>query len=237
MPTAAINTLTSGNGFLTSFNTTTPKLYLTAETDSVADFDQVTLQKWQAEGFDISYLPYGSGGPAYTRTLQSLSRNMSVGQSYGIVAYGDAATACLETFRKSTSHLRALVAYYPGAVPDVHTSFPIGLKVLVHLAGAEVGVTRNAEVLGIQGKRKTTRKSVPQGLGTGGLLKLAWPAYAYEGVEPGFAEHDLEEYNRIAEGVAWARSLDCLRKAFGAEVDLERNWEEHINCECGAVLL
>src|SRR4051812_9034792 len=103
MPAAAINTLTSGNGFLTSFNSTTPILYITAETDSTADFDQVTLQKWRNEGFDITYLPYGTGGPSYTRTLQGLSRSMSVGAKFGIVAYGDAAAACLETFRKPTS--------------------------------------------------------------------------------------------------------------------------------------
>jgi hypothetical protein len=225
---AAINTHASGNGFLTSFNSTTPRLYITAETETVDEFDQVTLQKWRAEGFNVSFLPYGSGGRGYIETLKNIGRSMGVGDRFGIIAYGDAATACLETFRTPSARLCCLVAYYPGAVPDPQSTFPIGLKVLVHLAGHEVGVTRNAEVLGIQGKRRTKTKSIPQGMGTGGKLKLAWPSYVYE-AEAGFAEYDLAEFDHIAEGLAWSRSLDCVRKAFGTEVDLEKVWDENCN--------
>jgi hypothetical protein len=225
----AVQTLTTGNGFLTSFNTTTPKLYLTAETDTIEDFDQVTLQKWRDEGFDLKYIPYGKGGPAYTRELQAISRTMSVGDSFGMVAFGDAAAACLETFRRPSSRLVALVAYYPSSIPDPQSTFPIGLKVLVHLAGGTVGVTRNAEFLGLQGKRRTVTKNIPAGTGTGGLLKLAYPSYTYDDVEPGFAEHDLEEYDKLAERIAWSRSLDTVRKAFKSEVDLEKVWEDHLN--------
>jgi hypothetical protein len=225
----AIQTLMTGNGFLTSFNTVSPKLYITAETDTIADFDQVILSKWRDEGFDITYLAYGKGGPGYTRELQAIGRSMGVGDTFGIVAFGDAAAACLETFRRPTSRLVALVAYYPSSIPDPHSTFPIGLKVLVHLAGGTVGVTRNAEVLGLQGKRRTVTKNIPTGNGTGGMLKLAYPSYTYEDVEPGFAEHDLEEYDKLAERIAWSRSLDCVRKAFKSEVDLEKVWEDHIN--------
>jgi hypothetical protein len=223
-------TLSAGNGFLTSFNTTTPRIYITAETDTAADFDQITLRQWREEGFDVTYLPYGNGGRGYTTDLQNLSRSMGIGDNFGVIAYGDAATACLETFRRTTARLVGLVAYYPSAIPDPQTTFPMGTKVLVHLAGEEVGVTRTGEVLGIQGKRRTITKTIPHGTGTGGMLKLAYPSYTYEGVEPGFAEHDLEEYEKVAAGIAWTRSLDCMRKAFKAEVNLEKVWEEHIGC-------
>lgn len=103
----------------------------------------------------------------------------------------------------------------------------------MHLTRGSVGVTRNSEVLGIQGKRKTVPRNVPQGTGIGGMLsKLAIPSFVYEGVEPGFAEHDLEEYDKVAERIAWSRSLDCVRKAFKSELDLERLWEDHLNCKC-----
>jgi len=105
------------------------------------------------------------------------------------------------------------------------------MKVLVHLAGHEVGVNRNPEVFGIQGKRRTVTKRIPEGTGIGGSLKLAYPSYTYEGAEPGFAEHDLDEYNKIAARLAWSRSLDCVRKAFRAEVDLEKVWEQHVERE------
>lgn len=106
------------------------------------------------------------------------------------------------------------------------------MRVLVHLAGDEVGVTRNTEVLGIQGKRKTVRKRIDPGKGMGGLLdSLAYPSYVYEGVEPGFAEHDLDEYDKTAQRLAWARSLDTVRKGFGVEVELEKVWENHLDLE------
>jgi hypothetical protein len=224
----ALNTLISGNSFLTSFNTATPKLYITAETSDVEDFDQRTLALWRDEGFEVTYLPYGEGGTAFTHTLQDLGRTMGVGDSFGVVAFGDAAAACMEVFRRSNARLKCLVAYYPSAIPDPGISYPIGIKVLVHLAGGTVGVTRAAEFLGLQGKRRTVNKTIPQGTGTGGKLHLAYPSYTYEEVEPGFAEHDLEEYDRGAARLAWSRSLQCVRGAFGVEVDLEGIWEEHL---------
>jgi len=130
-------------------------------------------------------------------------------------------------YRHSHPKLCALVAYYPSAIPDPNTSFPISLRVVVHLAGTDVGVTRNAEVLGIQGKRKTRSKRIGTGLGYGGGLDLAYPSYTYADVEPGFAEKDLPEFDKVADRLAWTRTLECIRKGFRVEVDLERIWEEH----------
>lgn len=98
---------------------------------------------------------------------------------------------------------------------------------MVHLAGTQIGVNRTSEVLGIQGKRKTVRRRITQGIGTGGTQKLKYPCYTYTGVEPGFAEHDLDEYDKVADAVAWTRSLDTIRKGFSAELDIERPWEEN----------
>jgi len=80
------------------------------------------------------------------------------------------------------------------------------MKVLVHLAGQEIGVNRTPQVLGIQGKRRTITKKLPRGTEPGGMLNLAYPSYKYEDVEPGFAEHDLEEYDKVAARLSWSRS-------------------------------
>jgi hypothetical protein len=101
------------------------------------------------------------------------------------------------------------------------------MKVLVHLVGEEIDVNRTPEILGIQAKRRTVSRTIPKGTVPGGRLKLAYPSYYYEGVEPGFAEHDLEEYDKIAARLSWSRSLDTVRKGFKVEVDLEKVWEEH----------
>lgn len=148
------------------------------------------------------------------------------------VAFGDAASACLEAHIKSRPRLCALIAYYPSAIPDpIKTKFPMATSVLVHLVGDEIGVRRTSEVLGIQGKRKTVRKRVQAGLGIGGELKISYPSYKYEGVESGFAEHDLEEYDAVAESLAWTRSLGVLRRAFGMYDDIERTRDQHLVSE------
>lgn len=126
------------------------------------------------------------------------------------------------------------MAYYPSAIPDPKQRFSSSFRVLVHLAQgtnpseATIGVTRRPEVLGIQGKRRTVQKRITPGIGAGGLQsKLEYPVYTYEGVDVGFAEHDLDEYDAVADALAWSRSLSIVRRGFGAEVDLERVWEEN----------
>jgi hypothetical protein len=47
-------------------------------------------------------------------------------------------------------------------------------------------------------------------------------------VDAGFAEHDLEEYDAVADAIAWSRSLSTVRRGFSAEVDLEKVWDESV---------
>jgi hypothetical protein len=126
-----------------------------------------------------------------------------------------------------------MVAYYPTSIPDPKTPFPPGCQVLVHFAGTEssIGVTTTPVMLGLQGKRKTVKRKLPEGFGAGGIGELAYPSYTYEDCEPGFAEHDVQEFDKVASRLSWSRSLSTVRKAFGIEVDLERIWEEHVELE------
>ena len=144
---------------------------------------------------------------------------------------------CLEVYSEpssSTSKLCSLIAYYPTSIPDTRQRFGASFRVLVHLAegahGSEsVGVSRRPEVLGIQGRRKVVQKKVTPGIGAGGLQdKIEYPVFTYEGVDPGFAEHDLDQYDAVADALAWSRSLSIVRRGFDAEVDLERVWETNI---------
>ena len=88
---------------------------------------------------------------------------------------------------------------------------------------------RNPEVLGIQGKRKTVHKRIDTGEGHGGSLRLGFKAYTYGGSEPGFAEHDLDEYDAVAESVAFTRSLGVLQKAFRIETSVESVRDEFVS--------
>jgi len=81
----ATQTISTGGSFLSSFGTTTPRLYITAETDTIQEFDQITLKHWRDEGFDVIYLPFGQGGKAYTKELEAIKNNMSLSNSFGMI--------------------------------------------------------------------------------------------------------------------------------------------------------
>lgn len=61
-----------------------PKLFVTAET---SDFDEITLQQWRDEGFDVEYLPLENEGgqKAYLESLKRLYEGLGVSDYYGIV--------------------------------------------------------------------------------------------------------------------------------------------------------
>ena len=146
-------------------------------------------------------------------------------------AYGDAASYCLEYFHVLDNNqdfkLSCLIAYYPTSIPDPQTRFPGGVHVLVHLAGSEVGVVKQSQLLGIQGKRRTTRRNLGRGIGTGQPLQLGYPTYTYDAV-PGFAERDLDEYDKVSAELAWSRSLAAARKAFQRAPNMELALEQNV---------
>lgn len=88
-------------------------------------------------------------------------------------------------------------------------------------------VTTIPVALGLQGKKKRKTRPINPGIGTGERLELAYPAYTYDNAQPGFAEHDMEEYDHLAADLAWTRTIHVLRKGFSRQTDLERRWEEH----------
>ena len=198
---------------------TRPKVIITAKDD---EFDQVTIQNWRAEGFEVSYLPYTGSRGDYVRGLQHLADPLELGENFAIIgmlalvrikskmsrwlklhssaAYGDAASVVLEVAVKPIPRLCALVAYYPGTVPAPGAGFPIGHNVAFHLAGPPINAP-NCRF------------------------------YSYPGAEAGFAEENLAQYDRISASLAWSRTLSILRKGFDIEMDLEKIWDDHVACE------
>ncbi|OTA81274.1 hypothetical protein M434DRAFT_37591 [Hypoxylon sp. CO27-5] len=218
-------------GFLSSdFPQSLPKLYVTAESD---EFDVLTLGEWKDEGFDVEYISMGDGGNEYRVKLESLGRtNLGPCETYGIIAYGDAASFCLEHFHILDNNpefkLCCLIAYYPTRIPDPRTKFPGGIHVLVHLAsGEEVGIVKQSQMVGIQGKKRTVKRKIDRGMGAGGTLQMAYPSYTYDAT-PGFAEHDLDEFDRVSAELSWSRSLATARRAFRRDVDLEKVLEQNV---------
>ncbi|KAI5861506.1 NTF2-like protein [Durotheca rogersii] len=224
-------------GFLSSdFPRAPPRLYVTAESD---DFDLAALGDWRGEGFDVEYVPMGPSENAYRETVEALSKKkMGPCETFGIVAYGDAASFCLEHFHATAARnpefrLACLIAYYPGRIPDPRAAFPGGVRALVHLAaGSEVDVARRGRALGLEGPPRVVRRAVGRGLGAAGALPdHAYPAYAYADAAPGFAERDLPQFDRVAADLAWSRSLAAARRAFRLDVDVEEVVDRNIEAK------
>ncbi|KAI1452493.1 NTF2-like protein [Annulohypoxylon moriforme] len=218
-------------GFLSNdFPHSPPKLYITAESD---EFDVLTLNEWKDEGFNVEYIPMGDGGNEYRMKLESFSRaDLGPCETYGIVAYGDAASFCLEHFHILDNNpefrLSCLVAYYPTRIPDPRTRFPGGVHVLVHLASGEaVGIVKQTQMIGIQGKKRVVKRTIDRGKGAGGVLQMSYPSYTYDAT-PGFAEHDLDEFDRVSAELSWSRSLATVRRAFRKDVDPEKMLEQNV---------
>lgn len=182
----------SGKGFL-SFNSMPPRLWITADGDS---FDEVIFQYWREEGYDVTYLPYSGGGQAYKDALKTLHLDLELGETYALVAYGEAASVCLKTAIKPMPKLCALAAYYPTIPLPPKTVYPPLLQVVVHMTTSQP-------------------------------MKPAFKHYEYE-ARPGFAEHNNVNYNAVEAGLAWSRTLGCVRKGFRREADLEEPWVENL---------
>jgi hypothetical protein len=112
------------------------------------------------------------------------------GETYAIVAYGDAATVCLDVATKPLAHCGALICFYPSEIPKPNQSYPTLINLVVHLTESQ----------GFAPK---------------------FPYYNYAGVEPGFAERDLDQYDNVAAELSWSRSLKAVRKGLKREIDLE----------------
>lgn len=171
-----------------------PRLVVTSDTD---EFDEEILSHFKEEGYHVRYLPYSGNKIAYLRQLDHLADPLELGETYAIVAYGDAAALVLESAMKPTPKLCAVVAYYPPYMPKTSADFPRSLNLTIHLSAAQPFGTRHQR------------------------------NFRYPETKSGFAESDLEEFDKSAATVAWSRTMGTLRRGFGLEEDLEAVWETH----------
>ncbi|KAF2650982.1 NTF2-like protein [Lophiostoma macrostomum CBS 122681] len=180
-----------GSSFL-SFNQHAPRLFITS---TAPQAPEKTLLYWKNEGFDVRYLRYNAADQAnYIRALKTLSEDLELGSTYGIVCYGDAATVVLKTAQKPMAKCCAIVAFYPTVLPKKDHKYPTLLNVMVHVASL------------------SQDSPLPE--------ECAWKCYQYD-CGFGFADPSAKNYSEIEANLAWSRSLACMRRGFKTEVDLE----------------
>lgn len=166
------------------------------------EFDPVFIEHLREEGFNTIYTAFAGNVKNFHWTIQHLADDLEQGQKYAIIAFGDAAEHALSVARQSAlPHCVSLICYYPTAIPSPKHKYPASLSLLCHLASIQ-----------------------PFGA-------ASFKTYFYSDTRPGFAESDLEEYDKFAAGLSWGRTLACLRKGFGLDVDFEELVDEYNQCK------
>lgn len=226
------------SSFLT-FYSMPPHLYLTAETE---DFDAVIMQHWREEGKVT--LPAHHHATASNRAQLTLSKASTSHTSPSTAAATPTQphSKTSPTYASpsspqflSTTHRAAhappqdleagesygLIAYGAPASTclSIHTEPQPHLAVLVCYYPPSIADPRARCPAHLQ---LVVHLAGSQG------FNPAFASYTYPGTEPGFAEHDLGGFDKVAAGLAWSRSLGAVRRGFGVEVDLEGIWEGHV---------
>ena len=113
---------------------TPPHIYITSDDTT---FDPSILTSLTAESLPPTYLSHTSSRKDYLTTLRHLSDDLELGEKYAILAYGAAASECLDFYTKPQPGCVALIAYYPDKIPNPKTKYPSHLEVLCHLCAGQ----------------------------------------------------------------------------------------------------
>ncbi|KAL8626959.1 hypothetical protein Q9189_007347 [Teloschistes chrysophthalmus] len=181
-----------------------PRLVIITE-DEDDEFDPTTLQHWREEGFAISYIPLPASQNALVKELHDFADGLELGEKYAVVAL---------------TRMSGLTAYERAA----EVMLEIALKPIPKLCAL---VAYYPNRLPMHGAGYPTSLKVLVHMAGTHKIPPKIHAYSYPHAAPGFAESDLDEYDKISAGLAWSRSLEVVRKAFEIEVDMEGIWEDH----------
>ncbi|KAK8242753.1 carboxymethylenebutenolidase [Phyllosticta capitalensis] len=193
-----MGSLTNGHGPTTGFLSFNKRPPQVHVLGDDPDFDPTMLSTLRAEGFSVHYHGLLPNRDHFINTIRAIPDALELGEHYAIIAFGQAATVALQLAMKPMPRLAALVAYYPDALPSPNYKYPTQLHMVLHVAG-------------------------DQQLG-GCTVKSYW----YRGTTVSFAEADLDEFEPVSAGLAWSRTLGCVRRGLNINVDLESVWEEHL---------
>ncbi|KAI1548716.1 AhpC Peroxiredoxin [Pyrenophora tritici-repentis] len=190
-------------GFLT-FNSGLPRIYLSCALPA----PEKALLAWREEGYDTRFLPYDARTQSqaeYIASVKALSSTLNLGEHYALIAYGDAASVVLKTAQKPLAKCCAIIAFYPTVLPSPKTMYPNSHQLQVHIAGPS---------------QTSPRPDM-----------CAWKLYRYEKCATGFADPASPAYETVEANLAWTRTLSCVRKGFGKNLDLEPLAQAHWNAK------
>jgi len=165
------------------------------------DFDQSTIQHWADEGFEVFYLAYDKHKKKEYRDQLSHIPDK--------LGFG-------EKF--------AIVAYGDAAAIVLDVCIKPMSKLCAIVAYYPTQYPKTSTTYG------PNTECIVHAAGSE-RVPLKCRSYNYPFVEIGFAEADLETYDKISASLAWSRSLGAVRRGFRIDVDLESIWENHMALE------
>ncbi|KAL5362836.1 hypothetical protein BJX96DRAFT_154716 [Aspergillus floccosus] len=202
------------------------RLYITSDTPS---FDPLLLRRFEAEGFEVEYLPFPGGNEDPERDRKDLEKiiheredDLEPGERYAILAYNKPAQLILASHHQSTTatnpfpRLSALVTYYPHSPSSTNSPYHCEIPPSMTSSSTASDYT-SLSLLPIQ-------IHLP-----GHQPPSLWDDYSthpskkrhrchyffYPESAPGFAEPSAAAYDRISARLALSRTLDCLKRGFG----------------------
>lgn len=224
-----------GSSVHLKWSTTTPRLVLTSDTD---EFDPTIVSHFQEEGFQLSYLAYEGDKAEYMSRLQHLQDPLELGEKYAIVG-----TWWVRNHVYCSSEIFPLkLSFYPVFMVisnATHNVPAYGDAAALVLEACMKPMPKLVAVVAYYPPympRSTT--DFPPTLNL--LIHLAssqkfgtrFPSYRYDNTRSGFAEHDLDEFDKTGASLAWTRTLTVLQTAFDIEgYDLETIWDSHKRLE------
>ncbi|KAL8954346.1 MAG: hypothetical protein Q9183_007179, partial [Haloplaca sp. 2 TL-2023] len=157
-----------------------PRIIVTS-VDESDEFDATTLQHWQDEGFAASYMQLPENPKAFVQQLHNFADQLELGEKYAIVD--------LTFFMASSAFEEA-----------AEVILEIALKPVPKLCAL---LAYYPERLPAHGAGYPTSLNLMVHLAGDRTAPPRFHAYSYPEAAPGFAESDLDEYDRVSAGLAW----------------------------------
>lgn len=187
-----------------------PRLVIAASSQS---FDQTIISHWQDEGFEVRFEPVRDDSRSSITSIESIGDTLEAGEKYAIVSRS-------QRFINPSS--RPQIAYGHAAKVILRQAFFDPIPKLCALVAFYPPSLPDATSTPPQNLRVIVHLAGNQ------PFAPRYKSYSYPSTNPGFDQEDSGVHDKLASSLAWSRSLDCVRKGFGINVDIEAVLDNHL---------
>lgn len=197
-----------------------PRLYISTKS---SDFDQNSMSNFKDEGFHVTFLPFNGKAhkTQYVDHLNQIGSSLGVEEKFALVGLTHPGTT---TVREPSLTRVYRIGYGDAAAAILETCVKPISRLSTVVAYYPTELPKASAVY---------PSSLHVVLHQAGAQDAAvqCKSYRYPHAEVGFAEANLDTYDKVSAGIAWSRTLAAVRQTFDMQVDLEEVWETHLSCK------